>query len=252
MWKCWAPIKVIWILCALTSWGFAQSSLRPTPYNSLRKKSFSLGAFTHTYGIGISFDQFRWLSNNYGLKFGVDVASYKNRRENRIESLYHDQGGKPYIFDKLNYCYFFSFQFGIAKPIVRRTEFSKLHIHAYAQAGFSLAVLKPYLVEVAVAVPGTGNAIVKIDQNSRRYVFQDIVGEADFFTNMGSLTAMPGGRIKSGILLDVALQNFIIRAVDVGLQVDVFNKPVPIMDVTSNPQYFLGGYLGFMIGNAWD
>lgn len=252
MWKCWVLIKVIGISCAITTQVLAQNSLKLTPYNSLRKKSFSLGVFTHTYGIGISFDQLRWLSEKYGLKFGLDVASYKNRRESRIESLYRDQGGKPYIFDKLNYCYFFSFQFGIVKPVIKRTEFSKLHINVYAQAGFDLAILKPYLVEIAVAIPGTANAIVKIDQNSSQYVFQDIVGEADFFTNMNSFTAMPGIRVKSGFQLDVALNNFVIRAVDAGIQVDLFNKPVPIMDATPNPQYFFGGYLGFMIGNAWD
>ncbi|MCZ2355744.1 MAG: hypothetical protein LC115_03465 [Bacteroidia bacterium] len=242
----------IWLFNGLSILSIAQSYLKPDPYNHTRKKSFSLGAFAHTYGIGISLDQLRWITDKHGLKFGLDIASYKNRRENRIESLYRDQGGKPYIYDKLNYCYLVSFQFGFVKPIIRRTEFSKLHLSAYAQAGFSLAMLKPYLVEVAVPIPGTGNAVVKIDQNSSQYVFQDIVGEADFFTSMSNFTAVPGLRLKSGTQLDIATNSLIIRAVDIGLQLDIFGKPLPIMDITPNPQYFLGGYIGLMIGNNWD
>jgi hypothetical protein len=51
--------------------------------------------------------------------------------------------------------------------------------------------------------------------------------------------------------VNLAGSNLFLRALHLGLQTDIFTQKLPIMDARSDKALFLGGSLGFIIGNAW-
>ncbi|MCS7074641.1 MAG: hypothetical protein NZ108_09265, partial [Bacteroidia bacterium] len=90
-----------------------------------------------------------------------------------------------------------------------------------------------------------------VPYDATRYSYLDIVGEADYFNGMDQLQIVPGARIQWSNCLDLSASNFFVRGIHTGLQVDIFSKQLPLRDTGANKSIWVGGFLGFMIGNGW-
>ncbi len=237
---------LISLLLLLPLLGMSQEkSPAPTPTAGL-----AFGVFAHSFGFG--FDV-RYLMPRSGSDYfiGLSMSSYKNPHELKIKSAYSDQGGKDYVYDKLNYGYVIAPTFGITRKLIKRNLFNRIGVSASVSAGPLLALLKPYYVEVAV--PFNGNqALVEVHPyDPNQYNYGNIYGVADYFLGMKEMRAMPGGRAKFGTLIDFSAGSTYIRAVELSLFADIFAKQLPLLGTNFNKQAFIGGSVEILVGDIW-
>jgi len=225
--------------------------------DKLVKSSVSLGVNVHSFGYGGEIVYARSLSDSrWEQCYTLNFASYKHKKELKIPSLYSDAGGADYIFGKMNYCYVMGLTYGMQYKLLGRSEFSRVKVSTGLSAGLSLAFLKPYMLEIWYPInppqARSGFSVLEqYDPTNPKHNSQNIVGEGDYFAGFNNLYVMPGIKCLWLNNIDLHYSNLFIRAIQVGVQVDVFFEEVPIMGIEQNKNIFFGGYLGIMIGNAY-
>lgn len=216
-----------------------------------RTAGTAFGAHIHSYGIGFDFYHFKQLQGRWEGVLFLSTGNIKDPKESRTKSLYNDQGGRDFIYDKRNYAYYLAGTYGLQTELLKLNHYNKLSLRAGLGLGPVFGILKPYYLEVAVPV-STTQAVVEIDQyDYRKYNFIDIVGRADYFVGLNRTQFVPGLRIKGHALLSLAGSTLYIRGVDMGFTADLYSRALDILHRQSDRSAFFSLYLGFLIGNAW-
>jgi len=235
------------VLLALPTVALAQGPERETTPT----RGLGVGVLLHSYGFG--FDVQYYLLRDAGkvITISTSLSSYKHPRELKQESAYADQGGKDYIWGKRNYGYVLAPTVGFGKDLIGRSSFNKINLRGTFALGPALAFLKPYYLEVAIPIGGN-QAFVDIDQfDPAVYNYTNIVGEADYFIGMNEMTVTPGLQGRAAVMLDFAGQRDVIRGIEIAVFGNYFTRPLHLMELTPNKQFWLGGSIEFIIGNTW-
>src|SRR5262249_3703772 len=119
---------LIGLLVLLPILGWAQENTKP-PTAGL---AFGLMAHNFVFGFDVHYLALR---GDWDFSFGLSLSSYKNPKELKIKSAYADQGGKDYVYDKLNYCYVIAPTFGISHSLIQRNLFNRIGLRATFSAG---------------------------------------------------------------------------------------------------------------------
>lgn len=241
----------VWALCATAASSQPLISTRGETDFSARKNAFLIAIpLLHTYGWGTELQYLRTIEERYGWNVSLSFASYKNRDETRIASFFSDQGGRDFIFDKINYAYIMGFTVGGQYELIPRKEFTRVRVLAGLGVGPALAILKPYLIEEGI--PDNFGFLIPVATVYRNDIsYNEIIGQADYFQGFDQLSTQVGIKIRGDLSVDLSGSSQFVRIVRVGVQADIFGKEVPIMLNTPNQSTFFGGHIALMLGNAW-
>ncbi len=213
--------------------------------------SLTANMFLHTYGAGTGIDFFRKTGDKEFL-FSADISSFKNKREQKIESVYKNQNGKDFIFDKKNYFYSLSAKAGFAWKIAGLSHFNMIEARCFVQLGPSLGFLKPYYVEIAVPITQTQADVIPEKYDASKFSYYDIVGEADYFLGMDEISIVPGFSATAGMIFDFDGQAEFIKAIKISANADCYPSQPEILDTQINRKYFIGGTFALVFGNSWE
>lgn len=216
-----------------------------------RSTGFAVGGHVHSRGLGGDLYYFRPLFDRWELAGIASLSSLKELNESRVKSLYKDQGGRDFVYDKKNYAYTLSATVGLQTQLFGLNNYNKLSMRAGLAIGPTLALLKPYYVEVAVPISSTQALVEIAPYDHQRFTYNDIVGRADYWEGMGQIKMTPGLRVRAFTLLNLAGSTLYVRAIHLGLTADYYGKKLDIMDQKADNQAFYSLYLGLLIGNAW-
>lgn len=209
------------------------------------------GWYLHSFGMGFS-AEYQKIKDEGRLAFQFSAGSLKDKHEEKVDSYTASQGGTRYIFDKKNYAYTVTLTAGYDKLLFSRGRHFKTEIHAGFMAGPSLVLSKPYYLQVLI--PSSNPAFLDLivepyDENIHTYT--DIYGAANFFEGGSSFGITPGGRVKGRITLDFSASRLFVRAVEAAVFADYYSKKIELMGKGEDHQLFIGGSIGFTVGNAW-
>ncbi|MEY3442996.1 MAG: hypothetical protein RLZZ519_1277 [Bacteroidota bacterium] len=223
---------------------WAQPEVKPA------SAGLAFGMLAHSFGFGVDV-QYLVLRGDWDYTIGLSLSSYKNPKELKIESAYKDQGGKDYVYDKLNYCYVLAPMFGVSRKLISRGIFNRIGLRGSLSAGPLLALMKPYYVDVAV--PFNGNQAFKETHkyDYTKYNYSNIYGVGDYFLGMNEISMIPGARLKAATMVDLSSGTAYIRGIELGIFADIFSKKLPMFGFTANRQAFVGGSIEVLIGNTW-
>jgi hypothetical protein len=233
----------------LPAWSLAQLERQSVAQNKIRNKSYALGLHIHNHGLSFDFQYTRRIAPQWQHWLTASIGSLKDPRERRIDSDFASIGiGRPFIYDKKNYAYTLGLTYGIEGLILHKTPASRFSLTGALGLGPVLCVLKPYYI----AIPGTTQPVVDVPYEADRYPFNIIVGESDYFRGMNDLSTVMGGRLKSQLTANLAGSTLYVRAIQLGIYVDLFARPIEILDSAPDRSIFTTFYLGFLLGNAYE
>lgn len=230
--------------------------------------------YTNEFVLGLSLNTNGW--SIIGRK-GKNITHYRKRLwEGAITSIHHPKelkhnneflppitnfpNPRAFVYGKQNT--FFTFQGGIGqmRKIYEKSEKNGVQVRYVAIAGASIGFIKPYYLKI----------LRKID-NSRYYTLSDerydpdvavddndfldwytIWGSSGFAKGFGEMRFMPGAYGKFGLNFEWASYSDIVKSIEVGTQVDVYPKKIPIMILAKNKQIYPSLYLSVIFGWKWD
>jgi hypothetical protein len=80
----------------------------------------------------------------------------------------------------------------------------------------------------------------------------DIYSRGTILSGFDKIKIYPGLYTKAGLNFEFSAQNDRIKSLEIGVALDVFPKPVPIMAFKDANLFFLTGYLGFHFGKRYN
>lgn len=210
-----------------------------------KQNSFTFGGHLHSFGVGIDFQYRRQIIPRYELLAATTIGNIKDPGEATVGSLYGFAGYRDYVADKQNYFYPWWLGVGMQRILIPRSEFSRVQFKMGATLGPVMGIVKPYLLDVILGPRRLG---------VRQYQGQpaeSILGESDWFQGFDRVTTIWGMRYRVEATLDLSGSSWFVRAVQFGIQADVYPREVPLVFNQPNSRVFFGGFLGINIGNGW-
>lgn len=151
-----------------------------------------------------------------------------------------------FIYGKLNSCYFVSASWGVMTQKFRKFDRGSVAISRVLSLGAIIAFEKPYYY--LVNVDTLGNNEKELFDASRS---QDFVDNASFFYGLGELVFVPGVNASVCYLVDFSEHDDKIRAVEFGLDLSVFSRPLRMMDTNQKNMINLRLFIGYRFGKIY-
>lgn len=209
---------------------------------------FTMGAAVSTHGGGAQLNYLRGKGARQWM-FSLDTYLLEDDRETRIESAFGENGGR-YSFGKLNYAFLVTPTVGFQQNLFPAKDYNLLNFRVGAQVGPTLAMLTPYYVEIFTPVPGRPafgyGEVMPFDPDVHQY--EDIIRKVKLFSSEFDFTTQIGLSVRTHILIDFTRGKNYVGALQLGLNVDAFAEPVPLMAFVDNKKTFVTGTLGLVFG----
>lgn len=219
----------------------------------LQSKGFTLGA---VFGNIKSYYKTSYLR----FEFGEIKHPLEFRQNLDLQPVASTQVNRSFIYAKQNNLYVLRAGWGAKRYLSEKARKKGIAVGVTYEAGPTLGILKPYYLELRYYIDGV---LTRPDIRSEKYSEENankfldelsIFGAAGFGEGLGELQFRPGAHGKVALHLDWGVTDEFIKALEVGLMLDVFMDKMPIM--VENPQvseiknrpYFVNFFVALQLG----
>jgi hypothetical protein len=224
------------------------------------EKEFTGGVMFHTrgYGINIRSLTFKDGFNKWG--FDIDLVNMRHPKEVKFPSQYFFNSARSFVYGKINGLYNLRVGYGRDKILIDKTDRGSISISWITFGGASFGVLKPVYLEILKETP-TGIQVLSTERyDPSIHDYQDIYGQAPFFSGIEKSSLRMGVYAKTGVAFDYNWNDAKVTTLEVGVIVDYFpqwfglyqDRNVPIMTDTENYNVWLQFYLTVNFGKKWN
>ncbi len=207
-------------------------------------------------------------SHGYGLYYRFS-KSLTDRLRGFIESEYNYQFSlkeikirdsyvnKSFVFGKTHSVHNFKLGLGGSYALYQKRDKNSISIHATVSGGAIFGFSKPIYYEVidsliyqnGIFTPySTKN--VKFDPNVQSTPL-DILSKAPFLVGLDEVKFHPGMYIKAGVLFDFSRDIQRVKALEAGVVLDYYIRPVEIMSKQQN-SFFFSVYIAYYFGGKYN
>lgn len=234
---------------------FQPKEISPPEVGIVYTKETAFDLFLHTAGLGagIKFGELEtfYRTSYYHIEFSTMRHAKEVRQSNRV-SLFNVLS-RPYVYGKQNSFSTLRAGLGNLRYYSEKAKRKGIAVGINYQGGVSLGFLKPYYLELRGTQDGSfGPAKSErfSEDNRDRFLDQTLIeGYSGFFTGLDELQFVPGVHLKGGVHFAWGAFDEKVRALELGIMVDLFFGDVPIMIIEDNKPYFINLYLTFQFGS---
>ena len=247
-------------------------------------REFTIDTRIHTYGFAVAANWTKIKTFRKSTYFQVELGELKHQKDYRQNSdnTFPNQGSpQAFILGKRNNLYVARVGYGRKKYLSEKAKRKGVAIGLNYSAGVSLGLLKPYYLDIKQTDPNRPDLIPtraeKFNPESPCNFLDPIgrvYGASGFFKGLGEIEPLPGGHFKAGLHFDWGAFDEFVKAIEVGVAVDVFYKRAPILihidqemldimntacphlaptQVEANPNrpFFINLYVTLQLGKRW-
>lgn len=257
-------VLAILVFCFLCGQGAVQAQEYESDTTSLgilltKEKAFHINIHTLGYGLGY--------------RIGRNISYYKNRMyeidliemkaPNQVKT-YNPRipRSKSYIYGKLNYLYLLRVGYGKQHLVNRKPYWGGVEVRFFYYGGLTAAFERP--VNLYIAYYTSIGDIVYYDLKLERYDPKrhftyvstaencDIAGGGPILSGFDKIKIRPGAYTRLGFNFEFSKYNNIIRALEIGVMVDVLPMGTQIMAFKDPSWFFINGYFSFHFGSRYN
>ena len=202
--------------------------------------------FLHSSGTGISY-QHGWRKTGFSNRIiNFELMTLRHPKEYKINRS-GAQNSRGYFYGKINSAGLMRASFGWQKVLYDKEIKRGVRVSYFGLFGPSLGIIKPVYVEL-IPNAGEGSRSQLIRYSASVENQGDVMGRAPILYKINTLRIIPGGHAKFILNFEYASDDSYIKAIETGVNLDVFAKDIPIMEGTYNTQYYLTLFIGFQFG----
>ncbi len=216
------------------------------------RKQTVFGAKLTNDGFGGFFEIGRSLSPKNTLLFQLEITERNHAKEEKTMNLYTPAAS--YIYGKINY--FYPIKLGVQKQMVIGNKSNKNGVSVTGNfgGGISLALLKPYFLEVFDTATNlkrwiryeSADAALFSNYNALATTYQ--AGGPSFSQGWSGLKVTPGLYTKAALRFDYGRFNEMVSGLEVGLTGEYYAKQIKQMVGSQYKQFFLNAYVSIIFG----
>ena len=173
--------------------------------------------------------------------FGLELANVKHPKEVRYTTV----TGNNYIFGKSNYLYAIRPHYGREVILFKKAPNQGVQVSALAAVGPSIGLVAPYFIEYAI------NRVETVVEQYDPAVHQsrfNILGTGQLLEGIGQSELAIGGMAKAALYFEFGVFKSNATGLEVGYQVEGFQKKIPLILREQNRQFFQSAYFTLFFG----
>jgi hypothetical protein len=229
-------------------------------------KQTAFGIKLTTDGYGGFYEVGRSKSVKKALLFQFELTERKHSKEEKQSNI--SIPSSPFVFGKINYCY--PLKLGVQQQFLlgNKTNRNGISVTGNFGGGISLALLRPYNLEVNDLKNGTRKYISYQSSDSTLYSStgqSSHVPDSILFTNnsilsflqvsgagfgkgWNQMTVTPGIYTKASLRFDYGKYNELLNALEVGVMAEFYSKAIPQLVYSKPKQLFISAYISILFG----
>jgi hypothetical protein len=173
--------------------------------------------------------------------FGLELANVKHPKEVRYTTV----TGNNYIFGKSNHLYAIRPHYGREVILFKKAPNQGVQVSALAAVGPSIGLVAPYFIEYAI------NRVETVVEQYDPAVHQsrfNILGTGRLLEGIGQSELAIGGMAKAALYFEFGVFKSNATGLEVGYQVEGFQKKIPLILREQNRQFFQSAYFTLFFG----
>lgn len=240
---------------------YTQETIQPKPLTENRmgvvyNKEFTADLSLHTngYTLGASWGRIVtfYKTRYYFASFGEIKHPREFRQNFKDINLITGRTSNAFVYGKQNNFFLFRGGRGVRRYYTEKAKEKGVSIGVTYEYGVTLGVLKPYYLEIKNAQDRPVGRLTSIRYSEETASdFLDITkifGSSGFAKGLDEIIPVPGINGKIGVNFEWGSYDEFIKALEVGLMLDAFARPIPIMVNQVNRPFFLNLYLTLQFG----
>jgi hypothetical protein len=247
-------MKKLLIIAVIITFGinyvYAQGELNEQQKVFFRNER-SFGILLNTDGYGLSYREGKRIDFLNKRLFEFELGTLKDPKEVRLSNPYYQSSGS-YVFGKLNTVIYLRGGYGHQHEMFKKADLGGIAIRYFYSAGPVVALYKPIYYSILYT---TGSNIVETkDEKFNVTIHQpsDIFSKASFTKGLNETKVLPGLFAKGGFNFEYSKEDKVIHAIELGCQINVFPKKIPIMATSSNKAIFISLFVSYRLGVIID
>lgn len=234
--------------------GFAQKRLNNDTKGILytKEKAFDLRLLTHGWSADVYWGTLKtyYQTNYYRLSIGNLNHLKETRNTTDFQSLGLGFGQRNYRFGKQNYVCPLQGGWGTKHYYTEKANKKGVSLAVNYSGGITAGLVIPYFLDISnPKKKGVSNIIRYTKETAELFLNQDLIrGKSSFFRGIKYMSVVPGVHVQTGVHLDWGAFDEFLKAVEFGVQLQVFTKKMPLMINEESRPYFLNLYLSVQVG----
>jgi hypothetical protein len=215
------------------------------------ERSFAI--LLNTDGIGVSYRGAKRLDFLNKRLLEIEAGTLKHPKEFKISNQNNYQGGS-FKYGKLNSTFYLRGSIGQQHEIFKKADLGGIAIRYFYSAGPVLALYKPNYYQIPYPVDTIQGIIMyKFEEEKFNSLNWDrIYSRASFTKGLNETKVLPGLFLKGGFNFEYSKEDKLIHAIEVGAQINVFPKKIPIMASSDNKSIFFSLFVSYRFGMIMD
>lgn len=230
--------------------------------NAVYKNEWSIGARFHTNGLSAFYERV-WIKSIWKKRvLQTNFFYFKDFKQKKVKSPYAQVfNTNGYFYGKQNNFWNLNVLYGQKKILGEKADKNGVRVSMVYMGGISLGVLKPYglaIVESEEFSNSPPATVVEFYDDNQSAIFLDpfnadtrIFGPAGFRYGFNKIQVVPGIHGKFGFNFDWASKENFVKALELGAQLDIYYKKLPVMITQRNKPYILNLYMSIQLGKRW-
>lgn len=206
----------------------------------------SIGA--HTNGFLLNFRYAKYFGGFSKKVYEIEIANIKHVQETKSFSPF-EENIRGYVYGKLNTFITLRPSIGYHKVFIPKQSIHGVSVTYITQFGASIGIAKPVYLNIQKREQNSFRTfLVKEKYDPEKHFPDNIYGRTSYFNGIDEMKLYPGGFAKVGIQFDYANERDFVKALEVGIKLDVFAEKIPILAFEKNRRLFLNLYLAISYG----
>lgn len=215
----------------------------------LYNKQRTFGIVAHSLGLGVQFRTGQRVTYFKTRMFDFELVSMRSYKQVKMINAYVPDA-RRYVYGKLNDAFFLRIGMVWKKLQNRKPYWGGVELRFIYGGGISLGLGKPYYYYTAYH---NSNGIYDDFRTERFHEEIDaIISRAPFTKGISETTLHPGVYGKAGLNFEFGKRNTKIRALEVGVAMDIIPLGLSIMANNTDQIFFPTGYLSFTFGKRYN
>jgi len=263
---CFQVFVACWIVGSMPDQSFGQQTFQPkrvdTEWKGIIYRSEQTGLVSllnNGYSIGYRSGKIKtyYKSTYYHLEASI-VHDIREQKQNRNIPLSFSKISQSFRFGKQNHVYVLRAGKGVKRLITDKARRRGVAIGYTYEAGPSLAILRPYYLELIYNIEENGKYYNELrvekysEENAQKFLdYNSIFGGAPGNPGWGEIRIVPGIQAKLGAFFSSGAFEKLARSLEIGIMADLYMRKIPVMVETesiSNKPYFLNFYASLEFG----
>ncbi len=219
-----------------------------------RETTYNLRLATNrSFGFGMEWGRLRTYNKTKTMSLAIsEIKHPKEQKQNAAPSV--RRTSRPFVYGKKNSLFVLRSGWGTKRYFSEKAKQKGVAVGINYSIGPSLGLLKPYYLTLNLEGTSAGTGRPTSVKYSERYHTDflnnsKILGAAPFTQGLREMSVLPGGTASIAYHMDWGAFDEMVKALEIGLTVDVFARRAPIfVEDTQNQQVFFNFFVNLQFG----